>query len=71
MSESLSSSVNPVHVNQLFTITALFKSELAVDGKVVSFYVGSVLLGTSTTKDGIATFTTSWDRLSSSAKSMV
>jgi hypothetical protein len=58
MAMGLSSSANPVQVNHPFTVTAAFTSELPVDGKVVSFYIGGVLAGTGTTKNGVATFTT-------------
>jgi len=58
---ALTSSPNPSHVNQSVTFTATITSTPAApDGETVTFYNGKTNLGTGTTKNGVATLTTSF-----------
>jgi Bacterial Ig-like domain (group 3)/FG-GAP-like repeat len=56
----VTSSLNPSFVNQLVTFTATVTSNSRVpDGQVITFLDGTTAIGTGTTKNGVATFTTS------------
>jgi hypothetical protein len=58
---SIASSANPSQADQLVKFTTTITSVSTVpNGSVVSFYNGSILLGTATTKGGAATFSTSF-----------
>ncbi len=60
-STALTSSSNPVRVNQPVTLTATVSSNRPVpDGEVVTFSNGTTKLGTGTTTNGVATLTTSF-----------
>jgi FG-GAP-like repeat/Bacterial Ig-like domain (group 3) len=59
----VTSSPNPSGITQPVTFTATVTSTLDIpNGQVVSFYLGKTALGTGTTANGIATFTTSFSK---------
>jgi hypothetical protein len=63
---SVTSSPNPSLPNQSVKFTATVSSSEAIpDGSPVSFYLGISKIGTSTTTDGVATFTTSFSNAKS------
>jgi transposase-like protein len=58
---AITSSINPSSVNQPVTFTATITSSSPVpDGSTVTFYNGATEIGTGSTLNGIATFTTSF-----------
>jgi hypothetical protein len=60
---TVSSSSNPSSVGQQVTFTATITSTSQVpDGETVTFYQGAVVLGTSTTTNGTASFATSFSK---------
>jgi FG-GAP-like repeat/Bacterial Ig-like domain (group 3) len=60
---TLTSSPNPALVNQSVTFTATVGSIPSIpDGEVVTFSIGKNNLGTGTTKNGVANFTTSFSK---------
>ena len=61
---ALTSSPNPAHVNQTVTLTATI-SPTPSNGEVVAFYNGKTNLGTGTTKNGVASLTTSFSKAKS------
>ena len=60
-STKVAASSNPSKVNQSVTFTATITADPTVpNGEVVSFYNGATKIGTGTTTNGVATFTTSF-----------
>jgi hypothetical protein len=60
---AVKSSLNPSHVNQSVTFTATITSNSSVpNGSTVTFYDGTIKIGTGTTKDGVASLTTSFSK---------
>ena len=62
-STALTSSPNPAQVHQPVIFTATITASQAIpDGQVVSFYSGKTKIGAGTTRNGVATLTTSFSR---------
>ncbi len=60
---AVTSSPNPSLVNQSVTFTATVTSDPPIpDGEVITFLSGKNNLGTGTTKNGVATLTTSFSK---------
>lgn len=60
---AIASSQNPSRVNQRVTITATVSASTAVpDGSTVAFRAGKAVLGQATTKNGVASLTTSFSK---------
>jgi hypothetical protein len=58
---TVTSAPNPSSVNQSVTFTATVTSAKPIpDGSTITFYAGTTLLGTGTTKGGVATFVTAF-----------
>lgn len=61
---TLASSPNPSHVNQAVTFTATVTSGTSAppDGSAVNFYNHQTMIGSGTTNNGVASFTTSFSK---------
>jgi hypothetical protein len=58
---TVTSAPNPSSVNQSVTFTATVTSAKPIpNGSTITFYAGTTLLGTGTTKGGVATFVTAF-----------